>query len=305
MAERRSTVKIDRVLVATDFSPAGSRAVGLAVAVARREKAALRILHVAPSRRKLAGFWRSSTPAMHDVHRQAAVALRRLAEAVDPARQLELSTGVVTGPAARKIAHAARDYRADLLVIGAHGEHETVTGQPGLGGTATKLLAIAPCALWLVRLPAQTVPASVLAAVDLSELSVTILRWASRLAAGGELQVFHAYQVPFASRLEAYGFAAGTLDVYTEDEHRRRDSELRLLIAEAGGDPDAHRIIERGDAASRLFAQVRRLQPTLVALGTRGSRKDSPAKTKVGSVSRYTAAFAPTDVLIIPPSAVS
>lgn len=298
-------MKIDRVLVATDFSAAGSRAVELAVDVARREKAALRILHVAPSRRQLAGFWRSSTSAMHDVHRQAAVALRRLAEAVDPARQLELSTGVVTGPAARKIAHAARDYRADMLVIGAHGEHETVTGQPGLGGTATKLLGTAPCALWLVRLPAQTGPASVLAAVDLSELSVTILRWAGRLAAGGDLQVLHAYQVPFASRLEAYGFAAGTLDVYTEDEHRRLDREVGLLIAEAGADPHVHRIIERGDAASRLFAQILSLHPTLVVLGTRGSSKDSHARTKVGSVSRYTAAFAPTDVLIIPRSAIS
>lgn len=114
-------MKVDRVLVATDLSAAGNRAVQLAVDVARREK----------------------------------VALSRLAGAVDPARQLELSTGVVTGPAARKIAHATSEYRADMLVIGAHGEHETTTGQPGLGGTATKLVRAAPCALRLVRLPPQ------------------------------------------------------------------------------------------------------------------------------------------------------
>jgi len=304
MAVRPFTVKIDRVLVATDFSAAGYRAVQSAADLARREKAALRILHVVPSGRQLAGFWGSSNPAMHHVHGQAAVALSRLAEAIDPARQLELSTGVVTGPAARKIAGAASEYRADMLVIGAHGEHETTTGQPGLGGTATKLVGTAPCALRLVRLPPQAGPASVLAAVDLSELSVPILRWAAGQAAGGHLHVLHAYEVPFASRLEAYGFAAGTLDVYTEDEQGRLDRELASLVAEAGCDPDVHRIIERGDTASRLFAQIRRLHPTLVVLGTHGASKGRPASTKFGSVCRYTAAFSPTDVLIIPRSAV-
>ena len=131
-------MKVERVLVATDFSAAGQRAVQTAADWARREKAALRIVHVAPSARRLAGLWRTSTRDMHAVHRQAAAALGRLAEAIDPARQLDLSTGLITGPAARQIARAAVEYQADLLVVGAHGEHETTTGQPGLGGTATK-----------------------------------------------------------------------------------------------------------------------------------------------------------------------
>jgi nucleotide-binding universal stress UspA family protein len=137
-------VIIERVLVATDFSAAGDRAVQAAANIARREKAALRILHVAPSRRLLAGFWRSNSPALRAVHRQAAITLGRVAESIDPSHQLELSTGVVTGPASRRIARAATDYRADLLVAGAHGENELSTGQPGLGGTALKLVGTSP-----------------------------------------------------------------------------------------------------------------------------------------------------------------
>jgi nucleotide-binding universal stress UspA family protein len=109
--------------------------------------------------------------------------------------------------------------------------------------------------------------------------------------------------VPFASRLETYGFATGTLDVYTEAEQERVDGELRALIAAAGCDRNVERIVERGDAASRLFAQIRRLQPALVVVGKHGAVRRRVANTKFGSVCRYAAFFSPTDVLIVPRTA--
>jgi len=281
-------MKVERVLVSTDFSAAGQRAVQTAADWARREKAALRIVHVAPSARRLAGLWRTSTRDMHAVHRQAAAALGRLAEAID-----------LTGPAARQIARAAVEYQADLLVVGAHGEHETTTGQPGLGGTATKLIGMTQVPLLLSR-HAPTVPAKVLAAVDLSGVSSAVLEWASRCAVGGELHVFHAYDVPFASRLKAYGVAAGTLDVYTTDENEKRDWQLTSLIASTCPGRDVHRIIERGDAASLLLAHVQRLGPTVLVLGQHSSRRGRQASTQYGSVCRHSAFFSPTDVLIVP-----
>jgi len=299
-------MKVSRILVATDVSVAGNRAVTAAAERARAASAALRIVHVAPSRRMLAGLWGSSTSAMHDVQRQAAVALRHLADSIDPARQLELSTGVVTGPATRKIISAVSDYGADLLVIGAHGEQEMTIGQPGLGGTANKLVTAASCPLWLVRKPLQDVPTDgVIAAVDLGELSVSVLQWAAWHAAGSQLHVLHAYDVPFASRLETYGFSTGTLDVYTEAEQERLDRELGTLIAAADCDSSVERIIERGDAASRLFAQIRRLKPAVVVVGKHGVTRRRIANTKFGSVCRYAAFFSPTDVLIVPRRAVA
>lgn len=294
-------MKVSRILVATDFSVAGNRAVTAAADRAQKVSAALRIVHVAPSRRMLAGLWRSGTSAMHDVQRLAAVALRRLADTIDPARQLELSTGVITGPATRKIVSAAREYGADLLVIGAHGEHEMTVGQPGLGGTANKLVAIASCPLWLVRkLPQPAATDVTIAAVDLDALSVPVIRWAAWHAADSQLHVLHAYEVPFASRLETYGFATGTLDVYTEAQQEQLDEALKALIAEAGCDPNVERIVERGDAASRLFAHVRRLNPALIVVGKHGAIRRGGANTKFGSVCRYAAFFSPTDVLIVP-----
>jgi nucleotide-binding universal stress UspA family protein len=295
-------MKVERVLVATDFSAAGQRAVQTAAEWARREDAALRIVHAAPTARRLAGLWRTSMRDVHAVHRQAADALRRVVEAIDPARRLDVSTGLVTGPAARQVARAAVDYRADLLVIGARGEHETTTGQPGLGGTAIKLVGATAVPLLLAR-HAPAAPPKVLAAVDLTDVSSAVLQWASRCAVGGQLHVFHAYEVPFASRLEAYGVAAGTLDVYTADENEKHDWQLTSLIASTCPGREVHRITERGDAASRLLVHVQRLAPTVLVLGKHSSRPGRPVSTAHGSVCRHAAFFSPTDVLIVPVNA--
>jgi nucleotide-binding universal stress UspA family protein len=181
----------------------------------------------------------------------------------------------------------------------ARGEHETTTGQPGLGGTATKLVGMTEVPLLLAR-HAPTAPPNVLAAVDLTGVSSAVLRWASCCAVGGKLHVFHAYEVPFASRLEAYGVAAGTLDVYTAEENERRDGQLTSLIASTCPGRDLHRIIERGDAASRLLAHVQRLGPTVLVLGKHSSRPGRPVSATYGSVCRHAAFFSPTDVLIVP-----
>jgi nucleotide-binding universal stress UspA family protein len=295
-------MKVERVLVATDFSAAGQRAVQTAAEWARREDAALRIVHAAPTARRLAGLWRTSMRDVHAVHRQAADALRQVVEAIDPARRLDVSTGLVTGPAARQVARAAVDYRADLLVIGARGEHETTTGQPGLGGTAIKLVGATAVPLLLAR-HAPAAPPKVLAAVDLTDVSSAVLQWASRCAVGGQLHVFHAYEVPFASRLEAYGVAAGTLDVYTADENEKHDWQLTSLIASTCPGREVHRITERGDAASRLLVHVQRLAPTVLVLGKHSSRPGRPVSTAYGSVCRHAAFFSPTDVLIVPVNA--
>ena len=62
-------------------------------------------------------------------------------------------------------------------------------------------------------------------------------------------------------------------------------------------------IIERGDAASGLFAHFQRLSLTTLVLGQHSSRPGRPATTAYGSVSRYAAFFSPTDVLIVPAAA--
>lgn len=291
-----------RILVGTDFSPASMRAAEVALAWARRTGSALRIVHVVPPKRLLSGLWRTDAATISAVHRHAGIALKRLAEALDSSRQIELSTGLVSGSASIQIARAAGEFQADLLIIGARGEHDARRGQSGLGGTSVKLLGAAAIALLMVRTGASGSPRMVLAAVDLSPVSKEVLRWARASSGDGRsVCVLHAYEAPFAARLEAYGIAKESIDLYSDAEHAKRERELDALISEIAANGEMRRVIERGAPIEVLYEHVRRLDPDLIVLGRRGSPARLRRAQVAGSVPRLVAFSAPTDFLIVPP----
>lgn len=287
-----------KILVGTDFSRASDRAVHAAVSLARRANAALRVVHVVPPRRQLTGLWRTDPTTVVAAHQHARAALIRVAETVDPDRQIAMSTGLVSGRASAEIAREAREFGADLLVIGALGEHEVRLNQVALGGTAVKLLSMTPLPLLLVRAFSPP-PRAVLAAVDLSPLSSDVLAWARAMAADGEgVTVFHGYEVPFAARLDAYGIARESIDLYSDEEQSRREHELHSLMEPMNGTGVWQGIVKRGEAIDRLFEHIRELKPDLIVLGKHGQRRRKRAD-RTGSVSRHVAMFAPTNVLVV------
>jgi nucleotide-binding universal stress UspA family protein len=288
-------IKIERVLVATDFSRAGQRAVGVAVEWARDAKAQLRIVHVTPPKSWLGSAWNLKSSVADTIQQHAANALKQLADGADAERTLELSTGVLSGPAARSIARAAHDYRADLLVVGARGERDD-NGDPALGGTSGKLLEAADTPLLLVRRARKEPVAGVVAALDLSPRSKTVLEWAALAASASHLHAFHVYDVPFAARLETYGLSQAAIDVYGEQERARRDAELAALVTDVGRSGITTRALERGEPAVLLRRYVDSVRPSLVVLGKHsGGRRAS----RVGGVGRFVAASVATDVLVV------
>jgi nucleotide-binding universal stress UspA family protein len=292
-------VRLTRILVATDFSPAGERAIRAAVTLARRENAALRVLHVAPPARWLTGLWGVGARSVEGVYTQADAALKRLVETADPARQVDISTGQVRGPAASRILTAVNDYRAGLLVVGARGENESAAQQPGLGGTAAKLLKRAQVPLLLVRRSPSAGPPTVLAAVDLSPVAPQVLDWARSCATGGNLQVLHAFDVPWTGRLEAYGLARGAVDAYAGFEHSRRAAALTALLQAPAGAESPAQLLEHGDPAALIVERARRIGASLVVVGKHDPRT-RPGSARYGSVCQHVAWNAPADVLIVP-----
>ena len=154
-----------------------------------------------PPKRWLGGLWGLDSSTDDTIDRHAANALKEVAQAADPQRKIELSTGVLPGAAARSIVDAARDYQADLIVVGARGERDAA-GERVLGGTSAKLLATAQVPLLLVRRDEKDPVMGVVAALDLSARSRVALEWADLAAAERHLYAYHVYDVPFATRLE-------------------------------------------------------------------------------------------------------
>jgi nucleotide-binding universal stress UspA family protein len=289
-------IKIERILAATDFSRAGQRAAHVAGEWARRTRAQLRIIHVTPPKGWLSawGFESSATDAI-DSH--ATNALKQAAEQVDPKRALELSTGVLSGPAARCIARAAQEYSADLLVTGARGERDAEGGRV-LGGTADKLLSMTDVPLLLVRRASEEPVTSVVAALDLSAHSRSVLEWAHFAAADRQLHAYHAFELPFTARLEAYGLDESGIDVYREQARAQRDANLTSLVTSLARSGATSCVVERGDPGIALQRYIETVRPSLVVLGKHAGERSTPA-SRVGSVCRFIAGTVSADVLAV------
>ena len=291
-------ITIERVLVATDFSPAGQRAVEVAAAWARHAHAQLRIVHVTPAKGWLGAAWGLKPEIADSIQLHATNALKQAAESADPQRAIELSTGVLSGTAARSIARAARDYRADLLVVGARGERDD-SGEHTLGGTSAKLLATAETPLLLVRRTRKEPVAGVVAALDLSPRSQAVLEWADFAAAERHLHAYHVYDVPFAARLEAYGLSRSAIDVYSAQAGSQCDADLASLVTSIARTGATSRTVERGEPAVLLRRYIESVRPSLVVLGRHVRRTRAAPVSSVGSVCHFIARSVSADVLVV------
>lgn len=108
-----NSFKIDRVLFATDLSPACEPALRCATALASRFNAELYLLHVVPAPSEVAASNDTSEP-------HASEAMRRLRQERLGAHDKH-SAAVLAGDPATRILQKAGDIHADLIVMGTSG----------------------------------------------------------------------------------------------------------------------------------------------------------------------------------------
>jgi nucleotide-binding universal stress UspA family protein len=135
---------------------------------------------------------------------------------------------------------------------------------------------------------------------DSADRAITV---AAGLLGGGKARVVHVWQ-PIAAPQDAAAFLAVAEvvdeDIERQEKEAREVAEAGALYARAAGfDADAEIIRGDGLPADALEAEVERLKPDLVVLGSRGLT-GLKAMLK-GSVSHHVGAHAHAPVLIIPP----
>lgn len=151
--------QLDSILVPIDFSPASTRAAEYAAWVAGHLGAGIRLLHVLP---ELAYSFAGVAPGTHAellaarramrerVEREMAASAARVARAggggAGPIQPRVVET---QEPTADAIVRAARDYRADLIVLGTQGR--TGLRRMVLGSVAEQVLRAAHCPVLAVK----------------------------------------------------------------------------------------------------------------------------------------------------------
>jgi len=142
------------VLHPTDFSSASRPALARAIALARQNRAALRIVHVLPPLALVIGNDITFTPrgVYEAVDRRARQEARTaLATLVRRARKagVRATSLLLDGAAHEQICRAARRMRAQVIVIGTHGR--SGLSRAFMGSVAERVIRFAPCPVLAVR----------------------------------------------------------------------------------------------------------------------------------------------------------
>jgi nucleotide-binding universal stress UspA family protein len=289
---------IERILAATDFSPAAARAVQRAARLARDNGAQLRIVHAAPDRGFLARLLDRHDAGESQIMRGAERALAGVCRGVETEYGVRPSSGVVLGRASRALEDAAAGFDADLLVIGARGENESAFREPSLGGTALKILKTTR-PLLLVRKPADDDYRKAVVAVGSAKTSQRILAGARPLVGRIQCCLVHAFEAPFVERLRD-DVSVAAMEAYVFEQRNEQERALAALAAAAGFDPPPTTVVVRGDAAGALLSELHVLAPDIVVVGKHDWREHRESVTEYGSVALRVAFGAHCDVLQIP-----
>ncbi len=283
---------LERILVATDFSPLGNAAVRRAALLAARDGAKLLLVHALPRFSSLQSAFGEHTQVDQQMRAAAEAIAGELLAEVDAMGVCQVSFEVGEGRTHRVVADAAESFLPDLVVIGAHGKG--LLQQFFLGGSAARILSQSRCPVLVVRESATAGYTQLIAAVDLGPRSGVVIDTARTLGGAAPLAVVHAYTAPFEAAMRYKHFPEQDILRYVSDEADTAKESMDALVAPYGGAVDGR--VVYGDPNPALPEAVRELGAGLIAVGKHGGTRVEEAI--MGSVPRFLAYYAPCDVLV-------
>jgi nucleotide-binding universal stress UspA family protein len=285
-----------RVLVATDFSPYGDMAVDRAARLPLASDATVVLMHVLASSAVAADA--AIQPLAKRHLEMLAERFRETAHAQEKVPRLRLVTRAVVGTPFVEIVRRARRLRADLIVVGRHGER--VFRDLVMGSTAERVLRKGGPSVLVANLAPSGPYARPLVAVDTSAASVRALAFAWRVVdpALTKLTVGHVTGAPMFGGGEKSG----------KGLRARRGvgaaTGIEAFLREAGPAGEHVRVVlGHGDPRAGLLELVREEQVDLVVLGTHG--RSGVQRILLGSVAEAVARNATCDILVVRPHAYS
>jgi universal stress protein E len=231
------------------------------------------------------------------------VELERLARSLRDWGATVKTRVVFEAPAYQAVMDVARDWHADLLVVGVH-EHGLRLGTR-LTDTDWQLMRLTPCPLLLVKDPIFDGYPTILAAVDPthpraaeSGVDRAVLEVAKVLsrACESELRAVHALPEPARSLLRPVEIAPGVYCAAEEIEelHRRAVGDL---LAGYGVAPEQVDVVQ-GEPAAVIAQTAAERRAALVVIGA--LRRSQLEQAMIGSTAEAVALEVPCDVLLVP-----
>ena len=270
-------VRIERILFPTDFSDFSTRALRHALALARKFKARLKVLHVIPRAMGPGESLYKTAPGVlnPELRKRIDEEMRRF---LAPARQARIDheVEVSEGDPWRKILASAEEMPADLVVMGTHGR--SGLERLFLGSVAEKLIRRLPCPVLTVSHEEGRTWATpglvsrILCATDFSETSAEALSFALALAAMNQAEITLLHVVESVPDFgDAMFPSLPTVTSLREDQELTAGRRLQQALGDAEG--KAARVEVRV-AAGGAYKEILRLavedRADLIVIGAQG-----------------------------------
>ncbi|MDR6603663.1 nucleotide-binding universal stress UspA family protein [Achromobacter deleyi] len=275
------------ILLATDLSARGDRALDRALQLTKELNTKLIVLHVMESHATTA---RLTTPVWRRLSTDhKALAERELSEDL-AAADVPSEVVVVSGDPLTRIMETADSFGCSLIVTGI--ARDETLGRLLLGTTVEKLARQARQPVLVVKTRPRKPYRDVLVATDFSPGSRQALRAALQLVPNANLTLFHAYDVPFQGKTVPD-------DAITRSFYNGAEQSAREFTAEtpelAGKTPQI--VLEAGQPETVLSEYSFNHRSDLVVTGTHG--RTGILRTAIGSVAERLLESLPSDVLIV------
>ena len=214
----------------------------------------------------LRGLYPPTDELVEDARRGAELRLREFGATLDAP---SVDVVVEAGRPDDVLVRVAADRKAELLVIGAHGDRPGVWRL--LGSTAERAVRCAPSSVLLARGVGTAAPRRVLIALDDSEVRHAVAGWASRFAkdAGAEIIAMHVVNplshgaVMIAGSAEERRRAEGQIQARADEWLRDQLRDANLSAA------TVH--VAFGDAGFEVLSAIKRFDADLVVVGRHGA----------------------------------
>lgn len=284
------------ILAATDFSGDARSAVARAARVAAERQAELSLLHVMSG--PAFSFLRDWLHPAMEVEEKLVEDVRRTLEEL--AAQVAGECRIVATPRMRvggvldEILSAAAE--SDLLALGARGLNPM--RDLILGTTAERVLTKCTRPVLVAKRAPQGAYRRLLVPVDFSPHSAAALRAAVMIAPQAEIDVFHAFEVPFEGKLRFAGVSDEEIQRYGARTRQQAVANMDSLISAAGMAPhQVVRSVAHGSASRRILEKELESDADLIVIGKHG--KSVIEELFLGSVTRHVLSDAKCDVLVV------
>lgn len=289
---------IASILAATDFSATARHAMMRAALLAVQHDARLTLQHSLPGR-AMERLHRHLLPGSEateaHLHGHFEAALRQQADNLAAHWQIEVTPLLTIGQPHREITRAARATGADLVVLGAMGEHPA--REFFLGSTAERVIREAAVPVLAVRNEPLETYRRVVAPMDMSMHGPAVAQLARGIAPAARLTLAHAFEVPFEGKLHFAGVSEEEIFRYRQEERQCALTSLQSQAAGLQDHPDIR--VEHGMPEAVIPALLHELAADLVVVGKHGSSEI--VDLLLGSMTKHLLREALCDVLVVPP----